>query len=65
MAVDHVCKKAASNEVTMLHGVTDLEEELEDDSKENFHCFEDEDDIIAIVDYHDKFKDEDFVWESP
>ena len=56
-AVDHVCKQT-----TMLHEVTDSEEELEDELVEKFHdCFEDEDEVIANVDNHGKFRDDDFV----
>ena len=64
--VDHVCKQASSKETTMLNGVTDSEGELEYELEEKFHdCFEDEDEVIANVDNHDKFRDEDFVWGSP
>ena len=60
--IDHVCKEALSKETTMLHEVTDSEGELEDELEEKFHnCFEDEDEVIAIVDHHDELRDEDFV----
>ena len=44
----------------------DSEGELEEELEEKIHdCFKDEDEVIANVDNHDEFRDEDFVWRSP
>ena len=47
----------------MLHEVIDSEREPEDKLYERFHdCFEDEDEVIACIDNHDEFRDDNFVW---
>ena len=66
--IDHVCKQALSKETTVLHDVTDSEAEPEDELEERFlDCFEDEDEdkVIACIENHNEFRDEDLVWGSP